>query len=70
MAVRWSEIEPYVQRAFEAAGTVERADLVDLAYADNASDDVVDALDVIGSRVFNSVDAAKQFLVGQGAARE
>jgi hypothetical protein len=67
MAVSWSEVEPYLQQAFDRAGNVERADVVDLAYADNASDDVVDALDMIGSRVFPSVDAAKQFLVGQNA---
>ncbi len=67
MAVSWSEIEPYVQQAFERAGNVERADVVELAFADDASDDEVDALDVIGSRVFTSVDAAKQFLVSQNA---
>jgi hypothetical protein len=67
MAVSWSEVEPFVQEAFNRMGRVERADVVDLAYADNASDDVVDAADVIGSRVFNSVEAARDFLVAQSA---
>ena len=67
MAVAWSEIETYVQRAFEANGRVERADVIDLAYDDNANDDVIDAIDVIGSRVFNSPDDVRAFLAGQNA---
>lgn len=65
MAIAWSEIEPYIQRAFDANGRVERADVIDLAYADNANDDVVDAIDAIGSRVFNTIDDAKSFLTSQ-----
>jgi len=67
MAVSWSDLEPFVQEAFDRVGRVERADVVDLAYEANANDDVVDALDVIGSRVFNSVKATRDFLSSQNA---
>lgn len=66
MAVSWGEVAPFVQTAFDRMGRVERADVVDLAYEANASDDVVDALDELGSRVFPSVDAAHDFLTNQG----
>ena len=39
---------------------------MDLADADLASDDVIDAIDAIGSRVFPTIDAAKSFLESQG----
>ncbi|MDE3095760.1 MAG: DUF2795 domain-containing protein [Chloroflexota bacterium] len=68
MAVKWSKIAPYIEHGFSASGRVERASIVDAAYDDGADDDVVDALDGLGSRVFNSVDEAKQFLTSQGYA--
>jgi hypothetical protein len=68
MAVKWSKIAPYIERGYAANGRVERASIVDAAYDEGADDDVVDALDGLGSRVFNSVDEAKEFLVGQGYA--
>jgi hypothetical protein len=64
-AVSWSDIEPYVQGAFAQQGRVERADVIDLAYNDNANDDVIDAIDAIGSRVFTSPDAVRTFLQNQ-----
>ncbi|HEY7296195.1 MAG TPA: hypothetical protein VH916_14210 [Dehalococcoidia bacterium] len=70
MAVSWTELAPFVQEAFDRVGRVERADVVDLAYDQNANDDVVDALDVIGSRVFNSVEATRDFLISQRAVSE
>jgi hypothetical protein len=70
MAVAWSEVEPFVQEAFDRVGRVERADAVDLAYDQNASDDVVDALDEIGSRVFSTVADVRQFLVGRRAVAD
>lgn len=66
MAVAWDKIAPYIERGFTANGRVERASIVDAAYDEGADDDVVDALDGLGSRVFNSVDEAKQFLASQG----
>jgi hypothetical protein len=64
-AISWSAIEPYVQGAFAQQGRVERADVIDLAYDDNANDDVIDVIDAIGSRVFNSPDDVRAFLQGQ-----
>jgi hypothetical protein len=64
--VSWDQVAAYVQTAFDRVGRVERADVVDLAYEANANDDVIDALDEIGSRVFPSVSATKDFLTGQG----
>ena len=65
-AVEWSEIAKYFEDAFPLKGRVERRDVMDLADADLASDDAVDAIDAIGSRVFPSIEAAKEFLVSQG----
>ncbi len=65
MAISWSTIEPFVTQAFEAQGRVERADVIDLAYAENADDDIIDTIDAIGSRVFPNPDAVKTFLAGQ-----
>ena len=65
MAVDWSLVEAYVQAAYEQHGRVERADAIDLAYAENADDDVIDAIDAIGSRVFNTPEDVKAFLAGQ-----
>jgi hypothetical protein len=65
MAVAWSTIEPYITRAFEQQGRVERADVIDFAYEDNADDDVIDTIDAIGSRVFPTPDAVRDFLSGQ-----
>ncbi len=70
MAVAWAELKPFVQEAFDRMGRVERADVVELAYEKNADDDVVDAADVIGSRVFPSVEAARDFLISQKAVSE
>jgi hypothetical protein len=65
MPVSWSQIEPYVRAAYETHGRVERADVIDLAYEDDASDEVIDAIDAIGSRVFNTVEDVRAFLVSQ-----
>lgn len=70
MAVHWNEVEPFVKATLEATGQVERAEAVNRAFAENASDDVIDTLDAIGSRVFPTIDAARAFLVGQGLVAE
>ena len=70
MAVKWSKVAPYVENGFAAQGRVERASIVDAAYDDAADDDVVDALDGLGSRIFNSVDEAHQFLTSQGLVED
>jgi len=70
MPVKWSKIAPYIEAGFAAESRVERAGIVDKAFDDGADDDVVDALDMLGSRVFNTVEEAKAFLVAQGAVEE
>jgi hypothetical protein len=70
MAVPWSKVEPYFQDAFAAQGQIEREDVINLAFGEDESDDVIDAIDAIGSRVFRSVEDAKAFLVGQNWVTE
>ena len=70
MAVKWSAVAPYIESGFAAGGQVARAPIVDAAEDDGAADAVVDALDGLGSRVFNSVDDAKSFLVSQGLVED
>jgi hypothetical protein len=65
MAVPWSKVEPYFEQAFAAQGQIERQDVIDLAFAQDESDDVIDAIDAVGSRVFRTLDDAKAFLVSQ-----
>lgn len=64
--VSWEKVKPFIQEAFEYRGRVDRADCIDLAFARNAEDDVVDALDALGSRVFPNPTAARDFLTQQG----
>ncbi len=70
MPVKWSKLAPYIENGYASEGRVERSHIVDAAYDDAADDDVVDALDALGSRVFNSVDDAKQFLSSQGVVED
>ena len=70
MAVKWSKVAPYVEGGLASTGRVERTNVVDSAYDDAADDDVVDALDGLGSRIFMSVDEAKQFLASQGLVED
>ncbi len=69
-AVDWALLEPFVQGAFEANGRVERADVIEMAYAENADDNVIDTIDAIGSRVFNSTADVRAFLVSQKLVNE
>jgi hypothetical protein len=64
-AVQWEKIEPYFVQVYEATGQIERQDVIDLAFAEDESDDVIDAIDAMGSRVFRTVEDAKAFLRSQ-----
>ena len=64
--VTWDMISKYVEAAFNAYGEIERSDVLLLAENDYASDDIIDALDAIGSRVFKAQADVKTFLTGQG----
>ncbi|MBI5287380.1 MAG: hypothetical protein HY873_00205 [Chloroflexi bacterium] len=70
MAVKWSKVAPYIESGLASRGNIERSSIVDVAYDDAADDDIVDAIDAIGSRIFMTVDEAKQFLLSQGAVEE
>ena len=63
--VPWTEIERFFKEAFGNSGDVAREDVINLAFTENASDDAIDTIDAIGSRVFTSIEDAKAFLQGQ-----
>ena len=65
-AVPWEKLEPYFGAAFATRGQVEREDVINLAFGADESDDVIDAIDAVGSRIFRTLEDAKAFLVGQG----
>ena len=69
-AVDWALLEPFVQSVYEQHGRIERADVIEIAYADNADDDVIDTIDAIGSRVFNTPEDVRSFLVSQKLVNE
>lgn len=69
MSVSWEDIRQHVEDCYEINGEVERAATLSMAEADGISDDVTDALDAIGSRIFrgdNAVELTKDFLVQAG----
>jgi hypothetical protein len=70
MPVKWSRIAPYLEGGLANEGRIERSAIVDKAYDDAADDDVVDTLDAIGSRIFLSLEEAKNFLASQGLIEE
>jgi hypothetical protein len=70
MAVKWSRVAPYLENGYASEGRVERSGIVDRMYDEGADDDVVDTVDALGSRVFNSVEDARQFLLSQGLVEE
>jgi hypothetical protein len=65
-AVKWDIISDYIDQVFNTNGRIARADVLALAEIDNASDEVIDALDAIGSRVFTSPSDVHSFLTAQG----
>lgn len=66
VAVKWDIISGYIDEVFNIDGRIARADVVALAEIDGARDEVIDALDAIGSRVFTSPSNVRDFLVAQG----
>jgi len=63
--VTWDMISKYVEQALNTWGQIERADLVEYAENDYASDDIIDALDAVGSRVFRTQEDVRRFLTDQ-----
>jgi hypothetical protein len=70
MAVQWSRVAPYIEAGLANEGRIERSGIVDKAYDDAADDDIVDAIDALGSRIFMTVDEAKAFLVSSGVVED
>jgi hypothetical protein len=70
MAVKWSRVAPHIEAGLASRGNVERSSIVDKLFDEGTDDDVIDAIDGIGSRVFNSVEETKQFLLSQGLVEE
>ncbi len=67
MPADWSQIEALVKPWFDQGLTPDRNDLVDLAYQNDADDDIVDALDTLGSRPVPSLEALKVQLTANNA---
>ena len=65
-AVKWEKVSPYIDKAIETRRMVQYNDVIQMAFAGDASDDVVDALDAIGSRVFTTAADVRKFLISQG----
>lgn len=66
MPAPWSEIEALVKPWFDAGYSPERSDLIDLAFAKDASDDIIDAFDTLGSRPVTSLEDLKERLEQAG----
>ena len=63
----WADVEALVKPWFDQGLQPERGDLVELAYQKDASDDVIDALDSLGSRPVVSLQSLKEQLEKNGA---
>lgn len=62
----WSDVEALVKDWFDQGLTPDRSELVDLAFAKDANDDVIDALDSLGSRPVPSLDSLREQLQNNG----
>ena len=66
MAVTWEQIEAIAKPLFDQGLQPERQDLLDIAFAQDADDDLIDALDALSNRPMASIDALKEQLVRAG----
>lgn len=62
----WTDVETLVKHLFEQGFQPDRQDLVDLAFAEDASDDVIDALDSLNGKPVASLESLKQQLEANG----
>lgn len=68
MPAAWSEYEPVVQHTFSLVEEASRSDFMDICYANDISDDVIDGFDSLDGRLtFQSADEAKEALEAAGA---
>ncbi len=63
----WADVEALLKDWFDQGLQPERGDMIDLAYQKDASDDVIDALDTLGSRPVASLESLKEQLQANGA---
>ena len=64
MPAPWSDYEEIVQHTVEAG----RSDFIDICYANDVSDDVIDGFDALDGRfTFKSVEEAREALRAVGA---
>ena len=62
MAAKWDDVEALVKHLFEQGMQPDRQELVDLAFAEDANDDVIDALDSLNGKPVPSLDSLKDQL--------
>lgn len=66
MPAKWTDVETLVRHLFEQGLQPDRQDLVDLAFAEDANDDVIDALDSLNGKPVPSIESLKQQLEANG----
>ena len=66
MDAAWNDVEALVKHIFEQGLQPDRQELVDLAFAEDASDDVIDALDSLNGKPVPSLDSLKEQLTANG----
>jgi hypothetical protein len=68
MSAPWSDYQPVVEHTFSLTPEAGRSDFVDICYANEVSDDVIDGFDSLDGRMtFKSVEEAKNALEATGA---
>ncbi|MDP6605700.1 MAG: hypothetical protein QF664_05525, partial [Dehalococcoidia bacterium] len=68
MPAPWSDFEPVVQHTFSITPEASRSDFIDICYANEISDDVIDGFDSLDGRlIFKSADEAREALAAAGA---
>lgn len=68
MPAPWSEFEPIVRHTFSLVAEANRADLIDICYANDVSDEVIDGFDALdGRQTYHSVEETKEALAVMGA---
>ena len=68
MAAAWSEFAPIVEHVFSLTPEASRADFIDICYANDVSDAVIDGFDALdGRHTFHSVEEAREALRAVGA---
>ncbi|MGK2966090.1 MAG: hypothetical protein ACSLFM_10870 [Tepidiformaceae bacterium] len=64
---QWDDVVALTKPIFDSGYTPDRNELMDLAYAKDANDDVIDAIDTLGGRPVASLEQLKELLTNNGA---